>query len=388
MEIRLKSLTHKIGLLVVLCFAIFPVRAQVDSIYTKKYLEKSTTFASTTFGADVLVLTGGKTEFLQNNTIKNTEFGSTTIPRLTIGGIHFWGHAGISFRLLTFSHQSSGNSYGHGSPRYQKMIKPLQFGLTYATSKYYLSVSTYVQARNKFTYYLSPTLQSKTQVDPISWSFSFIRSIDTDKSMREPRGIKQENLKFDLLKKRNKLSAWYWGLGASASLQMSRSPYLKKNFAFLYDDFLGGFTPDVSFGRHFHRLDLNAGISFRSIQTNLKAFDTRIKLKRYSAMAEVYKNLFNYLGFVPFAGITGSIEHLQMNVDEVEVKKTKPAIGLVAGWDIRVTKTGTSVLRTNLRWIPNLHLNIDGEKMMFDHLEFNFIQWAQYIGRKKVYRSA
>jgi len=27
-------------------------------------------------------------------------------------------------------------------------------------------------------------------------------------------------------------------------------------------------------------------------------------------------------------------------------------------------------------------MDVEGEKMMFDHLEFNFIQAVQYIGRK------
>ncbi|MCC7245640.1 MAG: hypothetical protein IT269_08180 [Saprospiraceae bacterium] len=57
------------------------------------------------------------------------------------------------------------------------------------------------------------------------------------------------------------------------------------------------------------------------------------------------------------------------------------------GWDIRVTKTGTSLLRTNLRYAPGLNLKTDdGQKVMFDHLEFNFIQYVTFIGRKKLYR--
>ena len=103
-------------------------------------------------------------------------------------------------------------------------------------------------------------------------------------------------------------------------------------------------------------------------------------------MIEAYKNLFNYLGFVPFVGFTGSIENLTTTVNGFAYSETKPAVGVIFGWDIRVTKTGTSLLRTNLRWIPDLHMTIDGKKMMFNQLEFNFIQWVQFIGRKKVYQ--
>lgn len=35
--------------------------------------------------------------------------------------------------------------------------------------------------------------------------------------------------------------------------------------------------------------------------------------------------------------------------------------------------------------VPNLHLGVEGEKIMFDHLEFNFIQYVHYIGRGRFY---
>lgn len=130
---------------------------------------------------------------------------------------------------------------------------------------------------------------------------------------------------------------------------------------------------------------MNVGVSFRTLGDRLTGFNTEIRLRRYSFMLETYKNLFNWLGFVPFVGVTGSVENLRANVNGTEYQETKPALGLIFGWDIRVTKTGTSLLRTNLRWIPDLHLEIEGDKMMFDHLEFNFIQWVQFIGRKKAY---
>lgn len=102
---------------------------------------------------------------------------------------------------------------------------------------------------------------------------------------------------------------------------------------------------------------------------------------------ESYKFLFNWLGFVPFLGGALTYESLSANVNGTTYQERKMAYGIVFGWDIRVTKTGTSLLRTNLRYFPDLHLAIDGEKMMFDHLEFNFIQWVQFLGRKKAYRN-
>ena len=99
-----------------------------------------------------------------------------------------------------------------------------------------------------------------------------------------------------------------------------------------------------------------------------------------------YQFLFNYLGFVPFAGPILSYEKLHTTVNGVNYNDNKFALGITFGWDIRVTKTGTSLLRTNLRYYPNLSMDIEGEKMTFNHLEFNFIQWVQFIGRKKALR--
>lgn len=103
-------------------------------------------------------------------------------------------------------------------------------------------------------------------------------------------------------------------------------------------------------------------------------------------MLESYKYLFNWLGFAPYAGITASVEQMQTHVNGRHYEETKFTPGLIMGWDIRVTKTGTGLLRTNLRWSPGLHMEIDGQKMMFNQLEFNFIQWVHFIGRSKVYR--
>jgi hypothetical protein len=409
-------------------------QAQSDSVYTSRYIDRSTRFAWTTVGGDGLVLTGGTTEYWRNNQRQQTTFGPTFIPRLTIGGVHFWGHAdfyvsfplsflawqarpaglaefdylqgietgaklypwklqprrlrpfvGTSFRLLGFGHLPEDSPYAY-APSYQKMIFPVQVGFTYATAKHLVSVAVHRQALRQLGYAIAPGEQGRTELAPLSFQVSFLRYWDVDRNMRTNNGAAQENAKYQLLEKEGKLSAWYWGLGPSAGLQMSKSEWLQNNYPHLYDDFVGGFMPDVTFGRFFAGPDLNVGTSYRTLGARLRGFDTQVRLRRHSFMLEGYKNLFNYLGFVPFVGLTASVEHLRATVDGRQHQATKPALGLIFGWDIRVTKTGTSLLRTNLRWAPGLHLSIDGQKMMFDSLEFNFIQWVQFIGRSKVYQ--
>jgi hypothetical protein len=406
-----------------------------DTVYTQEYLNMSTSFAWTTFGGDVLMSGGGSSSFINNGTAQQINFNPAFIPRIKIGGIHFWGHTdfyvsfplsflsaqatpkelkeleykqgietgfkvyplalkqgrvspyiGTSFRLLSFKQQLKDASYKYGGSEWQKMIFPLQAGISYTSKKFIWDVGFSYQKLQQIENYISSAQVAQVKFNPVSLQIGLTRYIDTDRSMRTKGSAARENLQYHILKKEKYLSSWYWGIGPSAGLQISKSPYLKINYPHLNNNFNGGFIPDLTFGRFFNKPDMNIGISYRTLGSTLMGFDDKISIRRHSFMIESYKNLFNWLGFVPFAGITGSVENLNVKVNGNNYNTTKPAVGFIFGWDIRVTKTGTNLLRTNLRWTPDLNIKIGNEKMMFDHLEFNFIQWVQFIGRKKVYR--
>ncbi|MEO0334320.1 MAG: hypothetical protein AAF223_22050, partial [Bacteroidota bacterium] len=276
-------------------------QAQVDTtVYTQEYIDRSTKFAWFTLGGDILMLPGGDTEFLQNEAIQNTSFGNTFIPRITLGGIHFWGHAdfyvtfplsflslqnkpdffdqlsysqgvetgmrvyplklqpqrvspfvGISFRSLSYQHTIDEDEYPEESPRYRRMIAPLQFGATYTTNKYLITASAYYQFQDEINYSISPTQTGRTTFNPVSFNLSFLRYWDTDRFMRNPKVVRDLNNQYHVLQKENRLSTWYWGLGPSAGLQMSKSGYLERNFPYLYDEYSSAFMPDITFGRFF-----------------------------------------------------------------------------------------------------------------------------------------
>lgn len=61
--------------------------------------------------------------------------------------------------------------------------------------------------------------------------------------------------------------------------------------------------------------------------------------------------------------------------------------GLTFGWDLRPDRLQSLILRTNLRWSPNLNVTMgNGTKNTFEQLEFNFIQavvYPQRMFRKK-----
>jgi len=411
--------------------------AQTDSIYTQAYLEKSTKFAWLTFGGDINWNTGGSTNHLIGEIPEALNFGATILPRLTIGGIHFWGHAdfyvtfplsfisyqqvpegladlevyqgvetgariypfkiqsnslrpfaGISFRRIRFAQEADASGFENGVPSFGRFIHPIQLGITYSSEKWHISASSYINYQNEFDYYISPNQVTDVTLDPVSFNISFLRYLDSDKGLRDPKVVKQVNKDYGTLNAKNLLNAWFIGIGPSAALQISKSPFLKNNYPYFFDDFSAALLPDVSFGRYFSNTDLNVGLSYRTYGEKYEGFDNEITTRRHSIGVESIKFLFNYLGFVPFVGTAFTYENMRASVNGVNFTESKPAIGFVFGWDIRVTKTSTGVLRTNLRYFPDLHMDIEGDKMMFDHLEFNFIQWVQFLGRKKALREA
>ncbi|MEM9338173.1 MAG: hypothetical protein AAGA66_05550 [Bacteroidota bacterium] len=405
---------------------------QTDSTYTLDYVDKSTRFAWFTYGGDWNYLTGGTTQQLVNGRQEPTEFGGTLMPRLTIGGIHFWGHAdfyvtfplsfltvqdvpndldelevyqgvetgmrlypiklqpqslspflGVSFRRLRFSQESEESNSENGVPSYGRFIYPIQFGLTYTSNKWHVSASGYYNYQNEFEYFVSPTQTAGVKLDPVSFNLSLLRYVDTDRFMRTRKAVSRINKDYRTLKNENLLSTWFFGVGPSSALQMNRSPYLRENYPFFHDHYSAAILPDLAFGRFFHKVDANVNLSYRTYGDTYEGFNTEITTRRHSVGVESVKFLFNYLGFVPFAGPILSYENLRTSVNGTRYQENKLALGITFGWDIRVTKTGTSLLRTNLRYYPDLHMRVEGEKMMFDHLEFNFIQWVQFLGRRK-----
>jgi hypothetical protein len=420
-----------------LCFLIsVSLYGQADTVYSQNYLDRSTRFAWLTYGGDLNYLSGGTTQQLINGSRQTTDFGGTLIPRITIGGIHFWGHAdfyvsfplsflsfqdvpqtfeelevyqgvetgmrlyplklkpqrispfvGISFRRIRFSQESAESNSRNGVPNYGRFIHPIQSGLTYTSNKWHISASAYYNYQNEFNYYISPTQRADVRLNPVSFNLSVLRYIDSDRHMRTKKAVAQINRDYGVLKDKQLLSTWFLGIGPSSALQMNRSPFLEENFPFFYDNYSAAILPDLSLGRYFHKLDANVNLSYRTYGDKYEGFDTEIKTRRHSVGLETVKFLFNYLGFVPFAGPVVTYENMQTTVNGTDYNENKLAVGLTFGWDIRVTKTGSSLLRTNLRYFPNLHMNIEGEKMMFDHLEFNFIQWVHFFGRKKALRN-
>lgn len=401
-----------------------------DSVYTLPYLSRSTSFAWLTYGVEAHGLPGGKV-----GGGRPQNFGGSVEPRLVIGGMHFWGHAdfyvaialpftlgqpqvggaqvrihhrvetgarvypwkvqpntirpyaGISFRSFSYNQEAAGpEPYRYRSSDLERVDFPLQAGITYTSRKYHITAGVHHLRRNRFDYYTGPASRQPVQLQPYTFNLGMVRYLDTDRHMRTARGVQVENILYERLKRYRKFNVAYAGVGPSAALPMGRSEYLAKEAPALYQSLPFSILPDLALGYHFARPDINLGLSYRPLATRLRGYTDEVRQMRHSFMLEGYKYLFNWLGFAPYLGPTVSAERLSVNHNGERTASWKPALGLIAGWDIRVTKTGTSVLRTNLRWTPGLHLKVKGSELRYDALEFNFIQYVVFLGRKKFYR--
>lgn len=406
-------------------------QAVIDTVYTLPKIKRSTDFATMTYGVDVLTL-GQSTTTIDG---RNVNLANRFMPRLNIGGLHFWGHAdfyvtfplglslgykssevakfkyqegvetgakiypwavkegkirpyvGASFQPLEFSYELNNAENKYGGSTYSKFITPVHVGVTYAGKSLLYNAGLRYTRNTSFEYYQNPNLTSVSQYSGLNLNFSLFKTFDTSKSLATDHQVDQLNKKQFILKKEKGLSSWYWALGPSSALEMSKSTHFKKNLPFLNSEMNNSFlVPELALGRYFFKGDFNVNAAFRYMYWNRSAFDTKVTMQRTSFAIEGYKFLVDYHGFVPFVGPSIMIDKLNYNENGKSFSQTKPVAGLVFGWDIRVSNTSSSVLRTNLRWTPNHHLKVNDNKVMFDHLEFNFIQYVHFIGRNKIYK--
>lgn len=407
---------------------------------TAESLKRRTSFAKSYFGVDVFTLAGGNTQYLEEGKLVSTNFGSRSSARILLGGTHFWGHAdfyvaipvaalnrpvvrgiqkvsyaqgvetgfrifpwaqttgkirpfvGMSFKGMSFAQVPNNPDRAYRSvPFVAKMIFPYQAGLTYSGKQFLVQAGVNYQRKTDYSYPVSRTEYGDLQLSPWSFNVGMSYLINTNGGLGSARGARYVKNSAVKLKSANRLDSWYVGVGPSGTFEISKSEYVKEKYPYLQQSSPGTLIPDLAAGRYFHKADLNVGISYRGLRYGSSGYNTALSYQRRSYTLEGYKFLGDYHGFVPFLGPTLALEELKFT-DSSEGSITrfgqkKIALGLIFGWDIRITRSETWLLRTNLRYTPNLHLKAEGKKVMFDQMEFNFIQFVWFPGRRKALKS-
>jgi len=418
-----------------------PTQAQTaDRDTTIEALKRRTDFAKMYVGIDAFRTTGGTTQFANNGSLQTAPFNGTTSARILLGATHFWGHADLYIAIPVLNRQSAQNypaglratNYSEGietglrvfpwaieagklrpfvgvsfkgisfaqvsndiNPDYRTVpsvsaiVFPVQAGLWYAGKRWLVQAGANYQPRTDFQYPISRTNVGQLAVSPWSFNVGVSRWFNTNGWMASQAGVKYM-AKTRKLAARNRLSSWYVGLGPSASFEISKSEYVKEKHPYLNQGSPGGLLPDITAGRYFGKADLNVGISYRKLTSSSSGYNTRLDYRRSSYMIEAYKFLGDYHGFVPFVGPTLAYEDLTFIDTDGNRSQTfqrgKIGVGLIFGWDIRLSRAERWLLRTNLRYTPNLHLNADDKKVAFDQMEFNFIQFVWFVGRGRALR--
>lgn len=399
------------------------------------YTEKQTRhrFAQMTLGLDFQSSFGGQTianPFNPSQININLQPAQTT--RFIIGGTHFWGHADIYVAIPLFSFRpdyefdteifhSSGVetvfkyypwriehgkirpfigvslapfSYQQGQNNDRFLLGALQLntslpilsGLTFNRKNHLFELSVLYNYNNEIEYYLSENYQTTIQTPPVYASLSYKYMIETTLSAEKSweNGKAAEVTK--KLADKGQLDGFFVGAAMSSAWLIGTSDYNTTYRPYIptYDVAV---MPDFTVGYYLHNPDLNIALNYRGYSQGAEAYGTQQIARRRSIGLEVTKGLFDYHGFVPFAGPIVSYENLSFSEltpimsAPREYTDNQIGYGLTFGWDIRPNRLQWFILRTNLRYFPNLKLPTSDSVINFNNIEFNFIQMVVYLNR-------
>ena len=338
---------------------------------------------------------------------------------LVIGGTHFWGHADfyISIPVLSLGDRSMlagaetafrflpwrikdkrlspymgvswvPTSYQQGDgARLHHHSFPMQAGLVYTRKQYMFEMGAAYSTSNKQSYYIDPT--RSIDLESHAWRFTvgikwmFDSTVSAEKDWQSGK----TKILTDTLAKLGRLDGWTVSIGPSSAMFLRPSSHNEEIYPFMHQPRRNAIFPEFGLGYYWHRPNIQANLSFRRIRSSEEGFGLRQRATRTAWTLEGYHFFGDYHGFVPFVGPAISVEQLHLS----ETGETYPAMdyrttlvrpGITFGWDIRPNRLQSFYLRTNLRWIPNLHLNtLSGRRFTFDQLEFNFIQAVFLLNR-------
>jgi len=405
-------------------FCLFVI--SITSFYTKAqpYIKGGKTrhrFAQLNLGLDQRYFSGAKTSTTVLNTNGNLE--KVKLPnlyesRLIIGGTHFWGYADIFIAIPVFASNKSGfkTSVETGLKVFPFKIKhktirpylgaswmpssfkqgegvslsrskyPMTGGLVYNYKQHLFEIGAGYLPNHTFNYYISKTYQEKVNTHTYWISVSYKLMIETTLSAEKDWQSGRTKKLTDTLAVLKRLNGFTLAVGPSSAFYTRASTYNAAVAPFADNYKFADVFPEFGIGYYLHQPDLQFNIAYRTVKSELNAYDFSQKLNRKALTLEAYKFLFDYHGFVPFAGVSASYEWLSVNeiFDNIKTDFSSQGLrpGITFGWDIRPNRIQAMYLRTNLRYFPNLNVKMANNKTMaFDQLEFNFIQLVIFPDR-------
>lgn len=412
-KLRKEHLIKVVGALIVVFVSIIAAKAQ-------PYIEGGNTrhrFAQLNIGLDTRLYpsVGSQSAKLNNvGGLEKYELETQAETRLIIGGTHFWGHTDFFVAFPIYALNKSGflpsietgakiypwpiqrnkvrpylgtsfwvTSYKQGDGVSLTRFKaPLLAGFTYTQKNHLIDIGVGYNYDNSFSYFVNPTIATSVKTQPLMFSIGYKWMLETSLSAEKDWQSGKTKLLTDTLAKLGRLDGFTIAIGPSSAFFLKKSSHNAVIAPFV-DNHKTAFVPiDAGIGYYLHKPDVQFNLAYRSYKSTIEAYGYNQTAKRTSLALEAYKFLMDYHGFAAFVGPALSYEWLAVQ-EPTETKMydgIKP--GITFGWDIRPNRLQGIVLRTSLRYFPNLSVAMaDGKKVAFDGLEFNFIQVVIYPKR-------
>jgi hypothetical protein len=407
------------SMLITFTLLILTFSIAFTQVYNPNWGKARHRFAQLELGvSQIFTPNAGKTQVIASDgTIKGFQFGTAQTTALIFGGTHFWGHAdfavsipiirgGIGMRYgaellakyypmsiesnklrpyIGLSMAPFGYTQNDGGS-ITKTYYPLLAGFNFSAKKHQFELGLTYNYNKKFDYYISRTTIGKAELPTFMFNATYKFTLETTVGAEKNWLNGKTKTTTEALAKDKKLNAFSIAVGPSSAFSTVKSPYLTEKYPFMGKYGFGAFV-DLGLGYYFYKPDMHLNLAYRTNKSTLKGYGLTQDVKRRALTLEAYKFIGDYHGFLPFIGPNISYENL--NVNETDGIKSPISshfkgvkAGLTFGWDIRPDDLQGWILRTNLRWHPNLGVTMpDGKKVKLDQLEFNFIQLVLYPER-------
>jgi len=393
-------------------------------------------FAQTYLGLDMqMQSSGGRIRYTSaDGLLKNDVLDARLSPRITIGGMHFWGHAdfyvtfapfGTTTQRIAENSDRLNAAYTLGTEtgaRFypwrveREALRPfvgiawqpgayrqtvngeagmvlnldctaLSLGASYQTGDIIIEGGArYIAGTDNLEYYTTRT--DITRISLPSTAFWLGAKYVFDTTQPTEKAVQSGGLKRleHFYREREAMNSFTVAVGPSFAWSASPSPHNEALYPFL-NPRNGTTIAEIGLGYYLHDIDAHLNLAVRNINSSQRVFGLEQRLTRTSIGLEGYKFFFDYHGFVPFMGAGLSFESLSAeqndrNEPSVSARSTKLLPYVIIGWDIRPTAVEWFLLRTNIRYTPNLTLTMPGGRdIRFTDMEVNFIQLVVNLNR-------
>ncbi len=390
-------------------------------------------FAQGSMGVDFqYVGANGSSSFITDNVATPFQVGGYYIPRIVIGGLHFWGHAdiafnfpigaigkkeagkysfsdfdimtfkyypwaiqknkirpfvGTSFNINTFQQRGTGTYKNYYSGNDFKLGFPINAGLSYQKGSFLFNLDAKFNLNTNRTIYASRTQTTTLNLPTYGVSFG-VRKLFESTAPKFEKRFEDGTMAKEYEQIKHKLNAFSFGIGLSSSFYTNISDYNKAERKFVSANQGAVFIPEFGIGYYLDKPDLHFNLAYRKFNAYAGGYGIGQLYARQSLTLEAFKFLFDYKGFLPFVGVGVGKDNLRfleqdLGKTTVDVSASKVSTSFIFGWDIRYHRNYWLMLRTNMRYYPSLSINSPVGKIKFNQLELNFIQAVVYPQRLK-----